>query len=181
MGKCELFYAVAEHTDDAKYCKRKGLTPYNTDLKVLDKKPFRVVKAYAKDGNIYAVFGADKCYSGYMVTLMRLPELSFDDLLSVALTTKRIEDRAGALGIILKKYEDDFAQYLLTVKQSSNTNRVQEKQIALIAFFIDDFIRENSIYVQRMENILLICRELKTKHADVLPRSKWIRSFRYGV
>lgn len=181
MGKSELFYAVGEYTDDAKYCKSNGLKPHKTVMKSLDRKPFPVVIEYSKDGNIYASLGADKCYSGYMVTLMRLPELPFEELLSVALTAKRIEDRAGALGIILKKYASAFAQYLLMIKQKGNLNPVQKKQIALVTTFIYDFIREKSSYIQEMEDVLSLCKELKTKYADMLPRFKWVRLFRYGV
>ncbi len=181
MGKSELFYAVGEYTDDSKYCKSKGLKPHKTVMKSLDGKPFPVVTEYSKDGDIYAALEADMCYSGYVVTLMRLPELPFEELLSVALTAKRIEDRAGALGIILKKYASAFTQYLQMTKQNRNLNPVQKKQIALVATFIYDFIRENTSYVREMEDILLLCKELKTKYADMLPRSKWVRLFRYGI
>lgn len=181
MAKAELFYVIGEYTNDDKYCKSKGLKPHKTVIKSLDKKPFLVVKEYSKNGTIYASLEADECYSGYVVTLMRLPELPFEELLSVAMTAKRIEDRAGALGIILKKYSSAFTQYLLMIKRSENLNPAQKKQIALVTTFIYDFIWKNSFYIQGMEDVLSLCKELKTKYADSLPHSRWVRLFRYGV
>lgn len=181
MGKSELFYAVGEYIDDAKYCKSKGLRPHKTIMKSFEGKPFSVVVEYAKGDNIYVSLTESKCYSGYTVTLMRLPELPFEELLSVALTAKRIEDRAGALGMILKKHEVAFEKYLLTVKQNENLDSVQKKQIALVTTFVYDNIRENTSYIWDMEKILSLCDELKTKYADTLPRSKWVRLFRHGI
>ena len=180
MGKAALFYAVGEYVDDAKYCKRKGLMPHKTIMKSLDGNPFPVVVEYAKEGKIYAALEAGDCYCGYSVMLMQLPELPFTELLSVALTAKRIDDRAGALGIILKKHEAAFLQYLLAVRESEDRNPTQKKQIALVTAFVYDFIRENSGYVQKMEDILSLCKALKTQYADSLPRCRWVRLFRYG-
>ena len=181
MGRPELFYTCGEYEDDVKYCKRKGLKPHRTIMKTLDGKPFTVVEEYSKGGNIYVSFEAEKCYSGYAVTLMRLPELPFEELLAVALTSKRVEDRAGALGIILKKHEAAFKQYLLTIKQNTTLNIAQKRQIAAVSMFIYDFIRENTSYIQNMDEILSLSKELKTKYADTLPRLKWVRLLRYGV
>ena len=181
MKKAELFYAVGDYMDEAKYCKRKGLIPHKTIMKTLDGKPFPVVEEYTKDGNIYVSLEADRCYSGYTVTWMRLPELPFEELLAVALTTGRIEDRAGSLGILLKKHASAFTEYLRAVQQNGNLDPVQRKQIAVVTAFICDFIRENTSYIQALEDILSICEELKTKYADALPCCKWVRLFRYGI
>ena len=181
MGKSELFYAIGEYTDDARYFKRKGLQPYKIAMKSLDGKPFPVVLEYTNGKDIYVSLEADKCYSGYVVTLMRLPKLSFDELLSVALTANRIEDRAGSLGIILKNHEDRFEQYLLAIKQNEYLDTIHKKQIAVVTTFVCEFIQKNTSYIRDMEKILSLCAELKSKYANVLPQSKWVRLFLYGI
>ncbi len=181
MGKSELFYAVGECLDDAKYFKRKGLQPNKTVMKSLDGKPFPVVLEYTNGSDIYVSLAADKCYSGYVVTLMRLPELPFDELLHVALTATRIEDRAGSLGMILKNHEAAFEQYLLAIKQNEHLDAIHKKQIAVVTTFVCEFIQENTSYIRDMKKILSLCEELKSKYANVLPQSKWIRLFRYGI
>lgn len=181
MGRSKLFYAVGEYTDDVKYCKRKGLRPHKTIMKSLDGKQFPVVLEYTNGNDIYVSLTADQCYSGYAVTLMRLPALPFEDLLFVALTTNRVEDRAGALGIILKNHKAAFEQYLLTVKQNELLDTLHKKQIALVATYVYGFISENTSYIRDMGKILSMCEELKTKYANMLPRFKWVRLFRYGV
>lgn len=181
MNSAELFYVIGEYVDDEKYCRRKGLHPHRTIEKTLDGKLRPVVVEYTKGNEIYVALSAGQCYSGYAVTLMKLPELPFEELLHVALSAKRVADRAGALGIILKKYETAFEQYLLGVSQSTHLNSEQEKKIAVVATFICDFIRENTSFIWDMQKILFLCEELKARYSNALPKSKWIRLFRYGI
>ena len=77
MFKPRLFYAIGEYVDDIAYCKRKGFKPHKKVIKQLDGMPIDVVTQYQKGEYIYEVLACDQCYSGYMLTLMRLPKLQF--------------------------------------------------------------------------------------------------------
>jgi hypothetical protein len=79
MSKSLLFYVIDEHTDDVKYCKRRGLRPYKTKMKTLDNNPFEQVVQYIKDVFIYDVLECDQFYSDYMIILMRLPKLLYEE------------------------------------------------------------------------------------------------------
>ena len=160
MRKPLLFYTIDERTDIYNYCKRKGLRPYKFENKVLDGCLFEQASQYVKGDFMYEVLDCDQCYSGYMVTLMRLPKLSYEELLNVALTSKYLDERAGAIGTILKDYPNQFQDYLLALSQTSiNTSR-EIKHIKRMITFINNFIKENTSYVWHFDRILLLCEKI---------------------
>jgi hypothetical protein len=181
LNKAELFYTIDEYTDTTKYCRSKGLRPYKIIEKTLDSKPLPVAVEYIKGNSIYVALSMSQCYSGYSITLMKLPELPFETLLNVSLSTKRAADRAGALGIILKKYTVAFEKFLCDAAHNEHWDLEKKRQLALVATFICDYIRENTSYIWHMNKTLQLCEEIKSKYSNVLPRSKWIRLFRYGI
>lgn len=160
MGVPLLFYVIDEHTDDVKYSKKKGMVPYKLENKTLDNQIYKSVIQYSYKDYIYDVLEANQCYSGYMVTLMRLPKLSYKELLGTALTSKKYEERAGAIGIILKDYPIEFERYLSSIKNMDFNNLTEKSSIKRMAKMINDFIRENTSYVWPLEKILSLCEDL---------------------
>lgn len=160
MSKPLLFYTIDERTDICSYCKRKGLRPYKVENKVLDNCLLEQVIQYVKGDFLYEVLDCDQCYSGYMVTLMRLPKLSYEELLNVALTSKYLDERAGAIGTILKDYPNQFEDYLLVLSEVSITSSCENKHIKRMITFINNFIKENTSYVWRLDRILLFCEKI---------------------
>ena len=92
---------------------------------------------------------------------MRLPKMTYDELLNVALHTKSKSERAGAIGIILKDYPKKFEQYLLSVEDDRMNSRDNTSGIRRIAILIDDDIRHSTSYVYPLENILRLCENLR--------------------
>lgn len=160
MSKPLLFYTIDERTDICNYCKRKGLKPYKLENKAFDSCLLEQAIQYVKDDFVYEVLDCGRCYSGYMVTLMRLPKLSYEELLNVALTSKYLDERAGAIGTILKDHPNQFQDYLLALSETSiNTSR-ENKRIMRIITFINNVIKENTSYVWHLDRILLLCEKI---------------------
>lgn len=156
-----LFYTIDDCTDDKKYCKRKGLKPHKTVMKRLDDRPFEVVVQYSKGGYVYDVLEWDQCYSGYMITLMRLPELSFDELLHVALFSNNRDERAGAIGMLLKNYSTEYECYLRSVKERGFSNQSEKKKLVRMVKYIHDVVKNYNSCVRELNGVLELCRELK--------------------
>jgi hypothetical protein len=168
MLKPLLFYVIDEHMDEIKYCKKRGLLPYKFKDRVcycsdplIGNQNIKSVIQYTYKGYTYDALDGSQCYSGYMVTLMRLPKPQYEELLKTALTSKKNEERAGSIGMILKDYPSEFEKYLLAVKNMDFNALEDKKGIKRIVDFINDFIRQNSSYVWPLEKILSLCEELK--------------------
>lgn len=155
-----LFYTIGEYTDIEKYCKRKGLKPHQTILKTLDGQPFPVVTQYCKGGYIYDVLGFEQCYSGYMVTLMRLPGLSALELWEVARASRSLDERAGAVGMLLKEHPETFEAFLSETCRKPVLSGRERRQLRRLASFILDFVCACNSHVQDREAILSLCRGL---------------------
>lgn len=162
MCKPLLFYTITDYTNEAKICKRKGLKPYQQITKTLDGKPFPVVTHYSKGGYVYKALEYSQCYSGYMTTLMRLPKMSYHELLNVALTSNSSDERAGATGIILKEHPNEFEQYLISAKDMPLPKK-ERKQFDRLVHFILDFVCEYTSYVQERKRILTLCKDISTQ------------------
>ena len=143
MSRHLLFYTIDERTDVAKYCKRKGLKPDKVEKKTLDNKLFEDIVQYSKDGSRYIVLDEKQCYSGYMLTLMKLPILSYEELLNVALSSKKYDERAGAIGIILKCYAPKFEEYLLETSNNLPDNLLERKKFKKMVHFINQMKQQN--------------------------------------
>lgn len=113
-----LFYLIDEHEDNVIFCKKRRLKPIiydevkvpNTDITFLN------VQEYSAGKYVYKVLQSAECYSGYPITLMREPQLSYDDLINVLLHTKKYDERLGSLGILLKQYPNDFKKFFCSNK-----------------------------------------------------------------
>lgn len=166
MRKPLLFYVIDERTDVAAYCKRKGMKPIKFIEASLDDQIYKRAVQYSYKSVIYDVLDWNQCYSGFMVTLMRSPKLSYEELIEVALTSKKFGERAGAVGIILKEYTAEFERYLLSTKDMDFDQLPRKKEIVRMATVIYDFIREHNSDVWPLEKILSLCDELRWQ-------SKW--------
>jgi len=164
MFKPLLFYTISDCVDDVEYCKSKRLKPHKTEKNMLDGLPIEVVVQYSKCGYIYDVLESEQCYSGYPITLMRLPKLSFDDLLIVAITSKHHEERAGAVGVILKDYSTEFEKYLLQLENDLENIRCrrEKKKIARMVSYICHDVPNYTSYVWERKSILFLCKRIKT-------------------
>ena len=160
MHKALLFYTIGEYTSVERYCKRKGLKPFKTIMKTLDNQPFPVVTQYSKGEYIYDVLGYQDCYSGYMVTLMRLPQLSYQELLNVALTSRNPDERAGATGMLLKDHPREFENFLLMVSEKDSAGKQEKSQILRLTNFILDFVCAYTSYVQDMGTVITLCQKI---------------------
>ena len=168
MGKPLLFYVIDERTDEIKYCKKRGLIPYKFEDRIcycsdpsIGNEIIKVVTQYAYKDCVYVVLNVSQCYSGYETTKMKLPKLSYNELLKTALTSKYFEERAGSVGVILKDYSPEFERFLLHVKDKNFSALEKSSGIKWIVSFIDDFIRRNTSYVWPLKKILSLCEEIK--------------------
>jgi hypothetical protein len=164
MRKPLLFYVFHEHTDHDKYCKRIGMIPY--DFKEIDMygTTIKLVKKYLYKGFLYIVLEGDECYSGYMTILMRLPKLSFMELLDTALTSRKQGERDGAIGVILKDYPNEFKQYFSSIQAMDIEDLINNNVIKRIVKTIIILIRNNiSSHMRQLETILTICEEIQSR------------------
>ena len=169
-----LFYVVDEHTDIIKYCKKKGMAPNKTEDKIchcsdpsIGNQIIKSVIQYAYKGYLYDVLDVSQCYSGYEVTLMRLPKLSYEELLETALTSKHFEERAGSIGMILKDYPAAFERFLLSVQIKKHNALEGKEGINRLADFIIDFIWQNNSYVWPLKKILLLCEKIRGGEREI--------------
>lgn len=165
MKKPLHFYVIDERTDNIKYCKSRGLIPYKfKELKCdLDDHVIETVTQYTKNGYVYDVLEGDQCYTrGHMVTLMRLPKLSYEELLNDALNSKHLEERIGATGIILKYYLKNFEKTLISMNNSQIIHLENKKNAKRMAVYVYGLI-DGSCYIRKLENIRDLCKELELR------------------
>jgi len=159
MSQALMFYVINEVTDDVKYCERIGMKPYKTIDKTLDHHTFQSIVQYAFKGYIYEVLESSQCYSDYMVVLMRLPKLSYDDLLNVAINSRHRDERIGATGILLKDYPKELEQSLRSMIKATSAQLENKKNIKRMTGYLVDLITDSQ-YIQQFENIRDLCKEL---------------------
>ena len=160
MGKPLLFYLIDEHTDDIKYCEQKGMVPCKFADKELDGKPYKSAIQYIYKGYIYDVLESGQCYSGYMLTLMRLPQPSYEQLLNVLLNSKHYEERVGATGVILKHYPKEFERSLTSIINAGTEQSKNRKGIKRMAKCVYNIIND-SCYIKQFESIMNLCKEIE--------------------
>lgn len=162
MKKSLHFYVIDERTDNIEYCRSRGLIPYKfKELKcALDDNVIKTVVQYAGNGYVYDVLEGDRCYTKeYMVTLMRLPKLSYAELLNDALYSEYSEERTGATGIILKEHPKEFEKTLISITNSATVSLANKRSVKRMARYVYELIND-SCYVRQLENIRDICKEL---------------------
>ena len=165
MKKALHFYVINERTDNIKYCKSRGLIPYKfKGLRCeLDNVVIETVIQYTKNGYIYDVLEGERCYTkGYMTTLMRLPKLSYKELLNTAMCSKYSEERIGAIGIILKDYSKEFEDTLKSMNASAIIGWKNKKNTKRMVKYVYSLIDETH-YIVQLENIRDICKDLKLR------------------
>ena len=167
MRKPLLFYVIDERTDEIEFCKRRGLLPYKYEDRIcycsdssIENQIIKTVVQYEYKGYIYDVLENSQCYSGYMLTLMRLPKQRYEELLKTALTSKENDEMAGSIGMILKDHPLEFEGYLYAVKNMDLNDLASRKSIKRVATFISGFVKQNISNVRSLERILSICEEL---------------------
>lgn len=164
MKKAQMFYAINEWTNSEHYVRKNGLKPYKTHVwDPSGSQPITIVDQYIRDGQIYDVLEGDRCYSGFMVTLARLPLPDHEELLDLALRTPHEEERGGALGILLKNYPEEFLKYLALVNKEEIVPVSRQKEIGRIAAYVLDDIKPHT-NVGGMDEIFYLCRILKCKY-----------------
>lgn len=160
MSKPLLFYSINERTDVYDYCKRKGLKPYKFENKVLDGYLFKDVIQYVKGDFVYEFLDDNEYYFG-MTILMRLPQLTYERLLNVALNSRYYDERVGAISIILKDYTKEFEQFLISMLNVEKKEIRYKRGLKRVSKFICWLMRE--YYKSKLENIRDICEKLKVK------------------
>jgi hypothetical protein len=164
VKKAQIFYALNEWTNSEQYLKKNGLKPYKIHTwKPSGSQPITIVDQYIRDGHIYDVLESDQCYSGFMVTIARLPLPEYEELLNLALCSPHEEERGGALGIILKNHPKEFLRYLATANQEDILLESSQKEIGRIAAFVFDCIKPYTS-ASTMDEIYDLCGKLKHKY-----------------
>ncbi len=170
MSKPLSFYVIDEFISVDKYCKRKGMKPYKYEDKIcycsdinVEDQTFKDAVQYTYKGYIYDVLEGDQFHSDYMVILMRLPTLSYEELLNTALTSKFLDERAGAIGIILKEYQKEFKENLLTIKNGDFKSFGEKRNIKRMVKYIYNFIDDTN-YIEELESIMNLCGEIKWRN-----------------
>lgn len=161
MNRALFFYVIDERTDVIDFCKRKGMKSYELSEVLCDNQIYKIPVQYTYKGYKYIVLDCEQCYSGYDTTLMSLPKLDYEDLLKIALLSKKQQERIGAIGIILKEHATQFEEYLLLIKEGYFDDYQQEKYIRRMIKTINNFIWENTSYVWSLKKIREICKKIK--------------------
>lgn len=136
-----FFYVFDEHDYVISECKKMGMHPLcNTGL---DK--------FICEGDIYTILSAHECYSGWEMTLMKEPELGYDDLVWLVYNTRLYSERVGALGILLIRHRERFQEFLAKQpKKDKKTHKIKKMIVKELA--------ECSHYVREMKDLIEICR-----------------------
>lgn len=143
------FYVFDEHTDYERECIKLGMKPSSK----LD----RLIKTFTYMGYEYIVLNRSDCYSGWEYTVMKLPQMNFDQLYKLEISTKIYDEKVGALGMILKYYDVEFTHLIKKAYENEIPNR---KQIKKISELILTQIKERSDYVDEMKDLLKLCYEI---------------------
>lgn len=165
MNKPLLFYIIHEFTDIETYCKRKGLIPYKykeMSTGIEGDPVIKIAVQYIKEGYIYDVLEEEQCRSECMAVLMRLPKLTYEKLLSVALNSKYSDERIGSIGIILKDYPNEFEQFLTSMLDADTADLQNKKNIKRISKYVYNLINE-SYLIRDLENMRDLCEKLRIK------------------
>lgn len=158
MSKPLLFYLLNEWTDEAVYFWVRGLKPCKIEEKTLDNELFIQVVQYTKGGYVYDVFDGN-CYNGHMITLMRLPKLSYEELLQTVLTSRHYDERMGAMGIILKEHLPNFEQYLMEIIRQGAADWRSRNQVKRLLKVINE-LSEICGSVRELDRMHLLCEQL---------------------
>jgi hypothetical protein len=93
---------------------------------------------------------------------MRLPKLSYKELLNDALHSKYLDERIGATGIILKDHSKEFENTLKSMNASAITDLENKKNVKRMVVYIYGLIN-GTHYITQLENIRDLCEELELR------------------
>lgn len=139
--KKRLFYVFDEHTDYVKECQKMGMNPIGTDA---------FTKKFEYDGTAYKVLSCNECYSGWEITVMALPEMSYSDLLELMMNSQFYDEIVGSIGIAVKKYPHEFFEFL-------NNEPFVNRKIGKIKKTIKSEISERNSNVKEMIELIGLC------------------------
>ena len=139
--KKRLFYVFDEHTDYVIECEKLGMKPIENNA---------FIENFECDGTNYKVLSCNECYSGWEITVMALPEMSYSDLFDIMISSRFYDEIVGSIGIILKKHLDEFIRYL-------NTEPLNNKRLRKIKKMIKKEISEKNSNVGEMKDLLNLC------------------------
>lgn len=137
--KKQIFYVFDEHTDFINECMKKGMIPCGN--------PFR--HGFMYGDTRYVVLSPHDCYSGWELTVMALPCLDYENLIIVLESSKVYAEIVGCIGILLKKHEKEFTDYISTLRTKRG------KKIKKI--ILDELV-ERSLYVKKMTRLIEVCK-----------------------
>ena len=135
----QLFYVFDEHTNVLKECSKLGLKFYDEQ---------NVYKHVTKNIE-YILMSPHDCYSGWTITLMAIPCLTYEELIKTIETSKIYDEIIGCIGILLKKHTETFIYYL---------SKIETKRTKKIKKIILEDIVENSPYVSKMSKLIELCK-----------------------
>ncbi len=149
--KPKLFYILDEHMDSSRFCERLGMVPCEFTSQGL-------VTKYKLGEYVYSALEGADCYSGFAVTLVLEPLPCFDELLRIALVSKREDDRFGALGMLLKRYPNEFTQYLGSLLcNRTEYGKMQRRMLRCV----NESIKENSYFARKeFPEIFELCEKI---------------------
>ncbi len=137
----KAFYVFDEHTDYIRECEKIGMKPIGNQT---------LVKYFLFGETKYEVLFCNECFSGWEITVMALPELSYSELLYMVMNSRFYDEIVGGIGIILKRHSDEFIRYLSSV--TSNNKKVNK-----VKKIIKNEIGKRNPDVKAMTKLLKLC------------------------
>ncbi len=139
--KKRFFYVFDEHTDYVRECQKIGMKPIENNA---------FIENFEYDGTKYTVLSCNECYSGWEITVMALPEMSYSDLFDILMNSRFYDEIVGSIGIILKKHLDEFLRHL-------SSESLNNKRIKKVKKMIKKEISERNSNVKGMTELLNLC------------------------
>ena len=141
----KMFYAFDERTDCEKECKKIGLIKTNsTGDDIL----------WTLNGHSYQQLKPWECYSLFAITLMQLPEPSFEELFDTALCSRHYNEQASTLGVILAKHEKLLVRMLSTYTNPDKNFKKLIREILSLFERVDELKDE-------FPELLSVCRNYR--------------------
>lgn len=104
---------------------------------------------YKYDGSIWAEM--ELPLFERLFCLMRLPELQFEQLWELFISTRDKDDEIGSLSLILNKYNRELLAKLKEYQEQNNLNKIEKKKLRMLQDFI---AAETSMYKESIQDIL---------------------------
>lgn len=111
-----------------------------------------VPKDYQYDGSVWCEVELISCYERCFC-LMRQPEMDFNQLWKLYITTSDDDDQTGSLSLILRKYNKEL---LYTINELMQNTQNYSKQVRKKLLNISKMLKsiDNSLYTKQIQDIL---------------------------